>query len=252
MEIIMSPAKLMDFSSEKIQNSSKPLFESKTKELINVAQKLSVKDIRNEMKINPKMAKDVFEYFQTFDAKDTPSKAAAFAYNGIAYKGFDARTLSDKELKFAQEHLNIISGLYGIVRPLDKIKPYRLEMGRKIMPKDYESLYDFWGETINHYLSSKLKGKEKVIINVASKEYNKVMRKNLLPANTKVIEMNFLQQQNDNLKQIVVHTKKARGLMARYIIQNEITKAEDVRGFNLEDYFFYPKLSNENQWYFVR
>lgn len=252
MEIIMSPAKLMDFSSEKIQKSTKPLFQEKTKELINVAQKLSVEDIRKEMKINAKMAQDVFEYFQTFDAKNTPEKAAVFAYNGIAYKGLDAHTLSDKDLKFAQEHLNIISGLYGIVRTLDKIKPYRLEMGRKIMPKGYENLYDFWGETLNRHLSSKLKGKQKVIINVASKEYGKIIDKKLLPPDTRVINVNFLQHKADKFKQIVVHTKKARGLMARFIIQNAITKAEDVKAFYLENYFFYPKLSSENEWYFVR
>lgn len=254
MQIIMSPAKLMDFSSEKMTKvtPTQPLFREKTEELLDVCRRLSVEDIISEMKINPEMAREVYASFQTYDAPITPKKAAAFAYNGIAYKGLDALSLTQKDMEFAQQHLNILSGLYGIVRPLDSIRPYRLEMGRKIAPQGYKNLYDFWEKSLNSHLASKLTKKGSTIINVASKEYSKVIKKSLLPSQTRIIEINFLQQENDRLKQIVVHSKKARGLMARFIIQNKITQPEDVKAFHLENYFFYPQLSTRDKWFFVR
>ena len=253
MQIIMSPAKLMDFhhEAEKI-TPTKPIFPEKTAELITVCQQLSPEEITEKMEINPQMAHDVYAYFQAFDFRNTPKRAAAFAYNGIAYKGLNARDFDKSDFDFAQQHLNILSALYGIVRPLDLIKPYRLEMGRKIFPKGYKSLYDFWQDALNSYLSEKLAKGEKTIINVASKEYAKVVKKNKLPKGTKIIEINFLQQENDRLKQIVVHTKKARGMMSRFIIKNKLTSAEDVKAFDYENYFFYPKLSTEDKWTFVR
>ena len=198
------------------------------------------------------MAREVYEYFQTFDFRSTPKQSAAIAYNGIAYKGLNAHNFSAEDFDFAQQHLNIISGLYGVVRPLDAIKPYRLEMQRKIVPQGYKTLYDFWEETVNEYLSKKLRKGDKTIINVASKEYAKVVRKEKLPKGTKIIDIQFLQQKNDELKQIVVHSKKARGLMSRFIIKNRLVDPEEVKGFDYEDYFFYPALSKEDTWVFVR
>lgn len=253
MQIILSPAKLMDFSGEKGEiKSTKPLFPEMTKELITVCRQLSDKEIAEEMAINAKMAHDVYEYFQTFDLKSTPKRSAALAYNGIAYKGLNAHDFSAEDFDFAQQHLNIISGLYGIVRPLDAIKPYRLEMQRRIVPQGYKTLYDFWGDRINEYLSKKLRKGDRTIINVASKEYAKVVRKNKLPKGTKIIDIQFLQQENDELKQIVVHSKKARGLMSRFIIKNRLVDPEEVKGFDYEGYFFYPPLSKEDTWTFVR
>lgn len=253
MQIILSPAKLMDFSDKNGDiKSTKPLFPEKTKELIAVSRQLSEREIAEEMAINVKMAHEVYEYFQTFDLRSTRRQSAALAYNGIAYKGLNAHDFSREDFDFAQQHLNIISGLYGIVRPLDAIKPYRLEMQRRIVPQGYKTLYDFWGDTINEYLSKKLRKGDKTIINVASKEYAKVVRKNKLPKGTKIIDIQFLQQENDDLKQIVVHSKKARGLMSRFIIKNRLIDAEEVKGFDYEGYFFYPALSKEDTWVFVR
>lgn len=253
MQIILSPAKLMDFSAktEKIE-LTKPLFPDKTRELVSVCQQLTESEISSAMKINPKMAREVYEYFQTFDFDTTPRRAAALSYNGIAYKGLNAHDFLKEDFDFAQQHLNIISGLYGILRPSDEIKPYRLEMMRKIAPQGHKTLYSFWQETLNAYLSTKLKKDENVIINVASNEYSKVFQKNKLPKGVKIIDIQFLQQENDDLKQIVVHSKKARGMMARFIIKNKLTNSEDVKAFDYEDYFFYPSLSDENHWTFVR
>lgn len=253
MQIILSPAKLMDFSDgQETIKASKSLFPEKTKELITVCRELSEREIAAEMKINAKMAHEVYEYFQTFDLKSTPRQSAALAYNGIAYKGLNAHDFSAEDFDFAQQHLNIISGLYGVVRPLDAIRPYRLEMQRKIVPQGFKTLYDFWEETVNEYLSKALRKGDKTIINVASKEYAKVVRKEKLPKGTKIIDIQFLQQQNDELKQIVVHAKKARGLMSRFIIKNRLVDPEEVKGFDYEDYFFYPALSKEDRWVFVR
>lgn len=253
MQLILSPAKLMDFGeTDKDIKPTKPQFPDKTKELVTVCQELSESEIASAMKINPKMARDVHEYFQIFSFKSTPRRAAALAYNGIAYKGLYAHDFTKEEFDFAQKHLNIISGLYGILRPLDEIKPYRLEMARKIVPQGHKTLYSFWEDTLNAHLSKKLKGGEKVIINVASQEYSKVIKPNKLPKGTKIIDIQFLQQENDDLKQIVVHSKKARGLMSRFIIKNQLKVAEEVKGFNYENYFFYPQLSTEDKWVFVR
>ena len=253
MQIILSPAKLMDFSGGTGDiKPSKPLFPEKTKELIIACRQLSEREIVAEMEINAKMAHEVYEYFQTFNLKSTPQKSASIAYNGIAYKGLNAHDFSAEDFAFAQQHLNIISGLYGIVRPLDAIKPYRFEMQRKIVPQGYKTLYDFWQEPVNEYLSKKLRKGDKTIINVASKEYAKVVRKDKLPKGTKIIDIQFLQQENDDLKQIVVHSKKARGLMSRFIIKNRLIDSEEVKGFDYEGYFFYPALSKEDLWVFVR
>lgn len=253
MQIILSPAKLMDFSDEmKEVKSTRPLFPEKSKELIAVCRQLSEREIAAEMAINAKMAREVYEYFQTYDLRSTPKQSAAIAYNGIAYKGLNAHDFSVKDFDFAQQHLNIISGLYGIVRPLDTIRPYRLEMQRKIVPPGYKTLYDFWEETVNEYLSKRLRKGDKTIINVASKEYAKVVRRNMLPKGTRIIDIQFLQQENDTLKQIVVHSKKARGLISRFIIKNRLVDPEEVKGFDWEGYFFYPTLSKEDSWVFVR
>lgn len=253
MQIILSPAKLLDFSAKKGKiELTKPLFPDKTRELVSVCQQMTESEISSAMKINPKIAREVYEFFQTFDFDTTPKRAAALAYNGIAYKGLNAHDFSKEDFYFAQNHLNIISALYGILRPLDEIKPYRLEMMRKIAPQGHKTLYSFWQESLNAHLSTKLKKGENVIINVASNEYSKVFQKSRLPKGVKIIDIQFLQQENGNLKQIVVHSKKARGLMSRFIIKNRLTESEEVKAFDYEDYFFYPSLSDENRWTFVR
>ncbi|HAR39737.1 MAG: hypothetical protein A2W86_06625 [Bacteroidetes bacterium GWD2_45_23] len=253
MQILMSPAKLISFPEKKDRfKTTKPLFPDKTKELITVCQQLSEKEIGTIMKINPKMARNVYEQFQTFYFNSTPTRAAALAYNGIAYAGLNAHDFSDDDVAFAQRHLNILSGLYGMLRPFDLIRPYRLEMQRQIVPPGYRTLYEFWQETVNRQLATRFKKEDKTIINVASAEYAKAVQRSALPEGVRIIDIRFLQLEHNDFKQIVVHTKKARGLMARYIIKNRLTNTEDVKGFHYEEYFYYPALSKENEWVFVR
>lgn len=249
----MSPAKLMDFGTRKKNiKTTQPAFSDKTKEILEVCQKLSVEDIATKMEVNPDIARNVHHYFQTFNFSGTPLRAASLAYNGIAYKGLNAHDFDTEDIAFAQKHLNLLSGFYGVLKPFDQIKPYRLEFARKIQPDGYKNLYDFWQTEVNQYLSKRLAKDEKVIINVASNEYSKAVNPKLLPKNTRIVDINFLQQKGSDFKQIVVHSKKARGLMARFIIKNRLVAAEEAKAFDYENYFFYPQLSTETKWTFVR
>ena len=253
MQIILSPAKLMDFSAntEKVK-PTKPLFPENTKELVSVCRQLSVQEIADTMKINPTMAQDVYNSFQSYNLGTTPRQPAALAYNGIAYKGLNAVDFTMDDFDFAQQHLNIISGLYGILRPLDEIRPYRLEMQRKIVPDGYKTLYDFWQKPLGEYFFKKLRKDDLTIINVASNEYSKTVKNKLLPEGTRVIDIRFLQLSDNGWKQVVVHSKKARGLISRFIIKNRLVDPEEVKGFDYENYFFYPSLSDDNTFTFVR
>ncbi len=254
MQIIMSPAKLLDYKElgQDKMITSRPSFGQQTDELLQICQQLSVTDIAEQMKVNANIAQTVFEYYQTYHAESTPERAAALAYNGIAYQGLGAHDFDEEEVSYAQQHLNLISAFYGVLRPFDAIKPYRLEFSRKIQPEGYRTLYAYWREAINSYMTERLQGDEQVIINVASKEYSKNLVAKLLPSDTRVIDIEFLQQKGDELKQVVVHSKKARGLMARFIIKNQLKHSEEVKLFDYEDYFFYPQLSTEDKWVFVR
>ncbi|WP_129595561.1 YaaA family protein [Seramator thermalis] len=253
MQIVISPAKLMNFEGNiPSMGTSYPLFPEKTATLVEICRQLSEREIIAKMKVNTTIAHHVYEYFQTFDFESTPRRAAALAYNGIAYKGLNAVDFSKEDYDFAQQHLNILSALYGMLRPFDEIKPYRLEMHRKIVPAGCKSLYDYWEDSLNDYLSRKLDKDDKIVIDVSSSEYGKILNPKILPRRTRIISMNFLQHQGNNFKQIVVHTKKARGMLSRFIIKNKIYRLEDVKAFDSEGYFFYQKLSSSNEWFFVR
>jgi cytoplasmic iron level regulating protein YaaA (DUF328/UPF0246 family) len=253
MQIILSPAKLMDFgpSTKKIA-PTQPLFPKKTSELIAVYRKLSVEEIAEKMKINIQKAYNVYEYFQTFDFNEILQRPAILVYNGMVYKGLNANDFTEEDFAFAQNHLIILSGLYGILRPLDGIKPYRFELRRQIVPKGYKNLYDFWNRTINEYIAKRLEENNKTIVNLASGEFIKMIKPQQLPKGTTFIEINFLEQRGNDLRQITVHTKKARGLMARFIIKNKLSQIEDIKAFDYEDYFYYPALSTQERWTFVR
>lgn len=267
MQLLLSPAKLINFkdNTESIQGTT-PLFEEKTNHLIEFCQQLSVEEIASLLKINMKMAYDVYGYFQTFHLENEVARSAAFAFNGIAYQGLNVHDMLPDELHFAQNHLNILSGLYGLLRPLDVIKPYRLDMSTRLSPTDgvnnsgnlsttYPTsnyLYGYWQETVNSYLSEKLRNDDNIIINLSSAEYYKLITPELLPAHTQLLTIGFREQRDNGLRQIVVYAKKARGMMARYIIKNKITKAEDIKGFDIEGYFYSPAHSTPNEWIFVR
>ena len=253
MQILLSPAKRMDFKRGDNEIApTKPLFPKKRDELIAVCNRLSVEEIAGMMKLNLSMAHEVQEQFNTFGMRSTPTRAAARAYNGIAYLGLNAQDFTADDFAFAQQHLNILSGLYGVVRPMDGIKPYRLEMQQPVMPEGYRSLYDYWQESVNKHLSKRLRKGSRTVVNTASNEYSKVVQKRLLPVGTRLLSLKFLEQEERGLRQIVVHTKKARGMIARFIIKNRLTDPDDLKAFDSEGYFFHPALSSDDEWVFTR
>lgn len=253
MQILLSPAKRMDFKRGDNEIApTKALFPKKRDELIAVCNGLSVEEIADMMKLNLAMAHEVQEQFNTFGMRSTPTRAAALAYNGIAYLGLNAQDFTADDFAFAQQHLNILSGLYGVVRPMDGIKPYRLEMQQPVMPEGYRSLYDYWQESVNKHLSKRLRKGSRTVVNTASNEYSKVVQKRLLPVGTRLLSLKFLEQEERGLRQIVVHTKKARGMIARFIIKNRLTDPDDLKAFDSEGYFFHPALSSDDEWVFTR
>ena len=268
MQLLLSPAKLMNFDKTlETVKGTKPLFLEKTEKLAEFCLGLSVSEIAKLLKINLKMAHDVYGYFHTFHLDNGLERSAAFAFNGIAFQGLNIHDFSTDELSFAQKHLNIVSGLYGLLRPLDIIKPYRLDVSTRISPIENginnsgnlsstypksNYLYGYWQETVNKYLSEKLSEDDNTIINLSSSEYYKLIVPELLPHKMRLITIAFREQKYDGLKQVVVYAKKARGMMARFIVKNKLTKAEDIKGFDTEGYFYYPAQSTPTEWMFVR
>lgn len=204
------------------------------------------------MSINPQLAHNVYQYIHAFSLSKTPQRQAAFAYNGIAYQGLDARSFSKGDLEYAQKHLVHISGLYGVLRPLDLIKPYRLEMQIPVVNNKGKDLYAFWSDAITKYLAKEMKADDNILVNLASKEYAKAVNRKLLPKGNKVITPIFKQDTDKGYKQIVVYAKKARGMMSRFIIQNRIEDIEHLKGFDTEGYVYAPQLSDDKEWVFIR
>ncbi|MBK5721194.1 peroxide stress protein YaaA [Dysgonomonas sp. Marseille-P4677] len=253
MIITMSPAKLQDFESPiPSVEATTPLYAKEARELYKSMEGIDAGEIASLMNINPQLAHNVYQYIHAYPLGKTPQRQAALAYNGIAYQGLDAKTFSEKEWEFAQKHLVHISGLYGVLRPLDLIKPYRLEMQIPLANNKGKDLYAFWRETISKYLAKQMKADDNVWINLASKEYAKAVDRKLLPKGHKVITPIFKQHTDKGYKQIVVYAKKARGMMTRFIIQNQLTDIEHLKGFDTEGYTFAPQLSDDKEWIFVR
>jgi cytoplasmic iron level regulating protein YaaA (DUF328/UPF0246 family) len=179
------------------------------------------------------------------------AKQAVLAFNGDVYTGLDANSFKADEFKFAQKHLRILSGLYGLLKPLDLMQPYRLEMGTKFANQRGKDLYQFWGETITEALNKQLKSvKSDVLVNLASNEYFKSVKPKLL--NAEVITPVFKDWKGDKYKIISFYAKKARGLMAAYIIKNKLTDVEAIKGFDYEGYCFNEGMSSAKEWVFTR
>ncbi len=255
MLIIISPAKILNLKRQDIvSNYTIPEFLDKSQTIIDRVRQFSIEDLAKLSKTNLNIAKTNYDRFYNWQTPFTPdnSKQAILLFKGEVYNGLQASTLEAKDFDYIQNHLRILSGLYGVLRPLDLMQPYRLEIGSKLAIKEAKNLYTYWGDTITHKLNEALEesGKPKVLVNLASGEYFKSVNSNLL--NAKVIDIEFYETKNDTLKTIVVYTKKARGLMARYIIQNQIEDPELLKGFDAEGYWFSPQLSTEDKLVFTR
>jgi len=249
MLVVVSPAKKLNMNPLKNIKESKPFFKESVEELVEVARNLSLDELRELMDISPKLAELNKERFKDFGKQE--KKAAAFAFAGDTYKGLDIEKMKPDDLEWAQKYLRILSGLYGLLRPLDGIEPYRLEMGSKLNGAHGGSLYEYWGDKISHNLNQY--GKEigtDTLVNCASNEYFNVIKSNVL--SLKVITPIFLERKDGKEKTISFYAKNARGAMARFIIKNRILDFKGLKDFNLNGYSFEPKKSDEDKFVFIR
>ncbi|WP_448211480.1 peroxide stress protein YaaA [Colwellia sp. MEBiC06753] len=254
MLIVVSPAKNLDYESPLATNEfSQPELLDHSQALIDVCKTLTPADISSLMGVSDKIAglnAARFGQWQTPFNSDN-ARQAVLAFNGDVYTGLDAASFTDKDFIFAQQHLRILSGLYGLLKPLDLMQAYRLEMGTKLANPRGDNLYQFWGDIITDKVNEALAAQgDDVLINLASTEYFKSVKKKQLKAT--VITPSFKDWKNGQYKMISFFAKKARGLMARYIIENQLTSVEQLKGFDVAGYEFNESLSKGNDLVFTR
>ncbi|MEM6474848.1 MAG: peroxide stress protein YaaA [Pseudomonadota bacterium] len=254
MLTLLSPAKKLKFDETQTSlEVTTPRLAEDTREIATVAKKQSAADLAKLMHISDNLAELNAERFKLFDldGRSNSAKPAGLTFDGDVYWGLKAKSLGDETLAYAQDHLRILSGLYGVLRPMDAIQPYRLEMGTKMTNPRGKSLYDFWGSRIAEKLAKDLGDHDdQTIVNLASNEYFKAVDTSVLPG--KVIEATFLNVKDGEARRLMYHVKFGRGLMARWIMENRIEKADDLRGFDADGYSFDAKASSETELVFTR
>jgi len=254
MLLVISPAKTLDYETPVTTvEHTMPDYLDDAALLVKRARQYSVDDVMSLMAVSEKIAQLNVERFKKWRRPFTPKHArqAMLAFKGDVYVGLDTFSMDDGDLAFAQQHLRILSGLYGVLRPLDLMLPYRLEMGRKIDTERGKNLYEFWGNTITEGLNDQFQGKEnRYLINLASNEYFKVIKPKLLQA--EIITPHFKDYKNGDYKVLGVYAKKARGMLSRYIIKHRIEEPEAIKQFNEAGYRFDAAMSSEYDWVFTR
>lgn len=254
MLAIVSPSKSLKFENQFYQGEKfNPTFEKETMELISILKKYSKEDISKLMKISEKLSELNYNRYQDFGKKYTEenSNASVNAFTGDVYTGLDAATLSENDFEYAKKHFRILSGLYGLLAPHQKIQPYRLEMGTKLPNENGNTLYKFWGDKITDQLNKDLKNANtNILLNLASEEYFKAVNKQKLDA--KIINVDFREERDGKLKFISFNAKKARGYMSRFMIQHQIQKVGDLRGFDTDGYLYNEEGSTEDKLLFIR
>lgn len=252
---LLSPAKSLDFDQEvPLQNFSVPSYLDNSEKLIKKLSKFSHKKLRTLMSISDDLAQLNAERYNNWKGQkeiSSTSRQALFAFTGDVYQGLDAISLTKSSIEYAQDHLLILSGLYGALKPLDIIEPYRLEMGTKLKVGRPNNLYEFWGSQPTDLINEQLKNHhEKTIVNLASNEYFKVVNSKKLDG--KVISPEFKDAKNGQYKIISFFAKKARGLMSRYIIENKIAHSDELQGFDLGGYRYNSEMSSAAKPVFTR
>jgi len=254
MLIVISPAKKLDYDTPaKTKKSTMPDFLDDSEELISVLRQYSAMDLAELMHLSMNLAELNFDRYYQWKKEYGPDEAkqCLLAFKGDVYAGMDAESFSAKDLDFAQSHLRILSGLYGLLRPLDLMMPYRLEMGTKLENQRGKNLYEFWGDTITNAINKQLKAqKDDILINLASNEYFKSVKPKQIAG--RIITPQFKENKNGSYKMIGIYAKKARGLMSRYILLNRLKDPEDIKAFDYEGYQFNSELSKDDQWVFTR
>lgn len=250
MLIVISPAKTLDYSHPEFSAHSLPDFTSEVKDLVGVLRKKSASQISKLMHLSDSLAILNEERYKSFSETFSPdnSKQALLAFKGEVYTKMEADTFTAEDLEFAQQHLRILSGLYGLLKPLDLIQPYRLEMGTPLKTKKGSNLYQYWGTKISKALNAL--GEGRTLVNLASQEYFKAVDHKTLKL--PVITIHFKEYKEGKYQVVGFFAKQARGLMARYAIQNRITEPEQLKVFREEGYEFSAPLSTAQDWVFVR
>lgn len=254
MYFVISPAKKLNEKKVNLtRKHTQPELLTQARQLIPVLKQLAPHDIAELMGISDKLAVQNAERFNDWQPPFTleNAKQAVYLFNGDVYEGLDATTLSPEALNYIQLHLGILSGLYGLLKPLDLIQPYRLEMGTKLANEHGKDLYAFWGNTITYTVEKNMQAAhDKVLINLASQEYFKAIQPSKLSA--PVITPVFKDQKNGTYKIISFYAKRARGLFVRYAAQNKISEPDQLKNFDCEDYYFDKASSTDKEWVFLR
>ena len=254
MLLLISPAKTLDYETPaSTQLKSEPEFTDRAETLINNLREYAPQDIAELMKLSDKLASLNVARYQSWvkEHNETNAKQAMLAFKGDVYTGLDADSFDEADYQFAQNHLRILSGLYGLLKPMDLMQPYRLEMGTKLQNDAGKNLYSYWGSTITDRLNDELASdKTPVVVNLASNEYFKSVQAKAL--NARLISPEFKDLKNGQYKIISFYAKKARGLMTRYAIRNRIENPEDLKQFDLEGYAFNASMSEGDKWVFTR
>ncbi len=252
MIIVISPSKTQDFLFSANSEFTYPRQLQQSQQLIKILIKLNPERLAKLMKVSKKLSMLNWQRFQDFTLPFSleNSKQALLAFKGDVYNGISSEMYTTEDFDFAQQHLRILSGLYGVLRPLDLIQPYRLEMGTRLNNMNGSNLYAFWDNQITDLLNQDLDNNQPLMINLASNEYFKAIKTNNLKAN--ILTLSFKENKQGVYKVVAIHAKRARGLMANFIIENRLVNPESFKDFNLENYQFNPLLSNANEWVFSR
>ena len=253
MLTIISPAKTLDFEVRDVANSTQPEFIGEAEFLAGILKKYSPDELSKLLDVSSKLAELNANRYAEWSKKAhaEKAKAALLVYKGDVYQGLKAEDFTDQDLDFAQQHLRVISGLYGALRPLDLILPYRLDMGASLAPGKAGNLYEYWTEKITAHLAKAMKAaKSNILINLASEEYFRAVDSGKL--NAEVITPVFKDYKNGQYKIISFFAKKARGMMSRFIVREKIINPDDLKLFQDEGYFFNDNMSKEMTWVFTR
>lgn len=254
MITIISSTKSLDLDRkvQEFYDETEPVFLKEVDELVKILRNYGEEDLGKLMKVSDKLAKINHERYMNFHTQDVASKVAIFSFSGDVYKSMDPFQFSSEEIDFAQNHLRILSGLYGVLKPLDRIKEYRLEMATKLNIGEFKDLYGYWTNKITNSILSEVNShKEKVILNLASLEYSKTIDRNKLK-DIEVFDVEFKEKREGKFKIIGTYAKKARGAMVSYIIREAIDSIEGVKRFQQDGYIFNEELSTENNLVFTR
>jgi len=253
MIILLSPAKTLDFTESPMGTHSDPRLLKDSSKLVKVLKKKSVTDLKTLMKVSDNIATLNVERFQQFSTPFTPenSKQSILAFKGDVYQGMEAHTFDEEDHEFAQAHVRILSGLYGILRPMDLMQPYRLEMGTKLKNGKFKNLYEFWDNRITKLINEDLANTEgESIINLASKEYFHSVKAKELKG--QLIHIHFREKRGDKFKVIAFNAKKARGAMAKQIVKYKITDETHLKSLEVNGYVFNESMSDETNYTYIK